>query len=147
MKKTNFIFIVLTALCLILSCSSSFHNQYYQKIKGAWTINHFEHIDKIQNKELDLRREEGFYIVGLEKHNHIWFTKRENRQDKSIDATYDIFKQNDTLKLRITKSDDERLEGVYDLYIDTIAELDRQYKVQIALDSENTYLSALRVKN
>ncbi|MDR6302310.1 hypothetical protein [Mesonia maritima] len=145
MKKINFI--LLTVLCLILSCSSSFHNQYSQKIKGAWTINHFERIDQTQNKEFDLRREEGFYIVGLENHNHIWFTKRENRKGKSIDATYDIFKQNDTLKLSITKSDDERLEGVYNLYIDTIAKMDRQYKVQIALDSENTYLSALRVKN
>ncbi len=132
----------------ILMCScNSFHNSYYKNISGAWTISDLEHINEFEKKEYDLRWQEGYYLIGFENHNHLWFTKRENRNDKSVRATYEIFKKNDTLKIQIEKSDDQRLEGIYDLYIDTLEETNMYYKIQLSLDKEETYLSALRLRS
>ena len=147
MKSYKSIFSIIVIFYIISSCSTSFHKQYYQKIAGAWTINDFEHINHIEDTIIDLRRQYGYYIMGLENHNHMYFVKRESREDISVRATYEIFKQNDTLKLRIEKSDDVRIEGVYDLYIDTLGQTDMHYRVQLSLDSEKTYLSALRMKS
>lgn len=134
-------------LFLVFSCSTSVHNQYYKKIEGTWAINDFEHIDKLEGKIIDLTWPERFFSIGFGNHNHLWFTKVENRRDISVRATYEVFKENDTLKIRITKCDDVRLEGVYDFYIDTLGQTDLHYRVQLSLDSEKTYLSALRMKS
>ena len=147
MKTNKAIFSIVIILFIVLSCKPSFHNQYYKKIQGAWTISNLEHIDDFEDKIIDLRRQEEYYTMGFEKNNHLWFTKRKNRETLFIRATYEIFKQNDTIKLRIEKSDDVRLEAVYDLYIDTLGQTDMHYRVQLSLDSESTYLSALRMKS
>ena len=132
---------------LISSCSSSFHKQYYQELKGSWTINQFEHIQEETDTLLDLRRSEDYFQIGFENQNNLFFIKRENRENKFIGAKYFIFKENDTLKIRIEESEDVRIEGVYDLYMDTIRENEMQFLVQISLDEENTYISAQKWKN
>lgn len=147
MKLNKEIFGIVFILIFIIACQPSFHDQYYKKIQGAWSINDFEHKNDIEGTTNDLTWPERYYIIGFEKQNHLFFIKVENRKDKFVRATYEIFKENDTLKLRIAKSDDVRLEGVYDLYIDTLGQTDMHYRVQLSLDHEKTYLSALRMKS
>lgn len=147
MKTYKTIFSIVIIIIFVFSCKPSFHDQYYEKIQGSWRISDFEHIDYTENKIIDLTWPERYYTIGFENHNHLFFVKRENRNPKFVRATYEIFKENDTLKIRIVKSDDVRLEGVYDLYIDTLSQTNLHYRVQLSLDSENTYLSALRMKS
>lgn len=134
-------------LIFVLSCQPSFHDQYYKKIQGSWRISDFQHINGSEENIIDLRIQDGYYLMVLEKHNHLFFVKRDNRRDISVSASYEIFKENDILKIRIEKSDDKKIEGVYDFYIDTLSQTNMHYKLLISLNSENTYLSALRMKS
>lgn len=146
MKLNKEIFSIVVILIFVLSCQPTFHDQYYKKIQGSWRIDDFQHIDGPEENIIDLRNQDRYYLMGFENHNHLFFIKRDNREDVSVRATYEIFKENDTLKIRIKKSDDKRIEGIYDFYIDTIGERDAAYLLQVSLDSEKTYLSALKWK-
>ena len=147
-KFWNYLFSTILICFFIASCSSSFHNQNYEKLQGSWLIYEFEYIDENQDSIIDLTGDERYGSILFEKHNYIYFSKRENRKVKNVGATYLIFKEKDTLKIKIEKSEDERIEGIYDLYIDTIQENElQQYLIQISLDKENTYISAFRWKN
>lgn len=147
MKINKSPFFIVICVVVLFSCTPSFHDQYYKKIQGAWRISDFEHFDHSEHKMIDLTWPERFSIIGFENHNHLFLIKRENREDVFVRATYEIFKENDTLMLRIAKSDDIRLEGVYDFYIDTIGERDAAYLLQVSLDSKKTFLSALKWKD
>ena len=129
------------------SCNTTLQKQYYQDVKGTWAINEFQHRDLEKDSLIDLTWPERYFSLGFEKSNNLFFIKKENRNSKFIGATYKIFKENDTLKIQIENSDDLRLEGTYDLYLDTIEEAEMQYRVQLSLDSEKTYLSAQKWKN
>lgn len=133
MKTYSTISGIVIIFIIAFSCKPSFHDQYYKKIKGAWTIDDFEYIEISEDEIIDLRSQEEFFTIGFENDNHLWFTKRENRKTIFIRATYEILKENDTLKLRIEKSDDIRLEGVYDLYIDTLGQTDMHYRFNFPL--------------
>ncbi|PIV48652.1 MAG: hypothetical protein COS19_12690 [Flavobacteriaceae bacterium CG02_land_8_20_14_3_00_34_13] len=147
MNLNNEIVSIVVILIFAISCQPSFHDQYYKKIQSSWRISDFQHKDYSEDKIIDLREQAGFFLMGLENNNHIYFLKRENREDVSVRATYEIFKENDSIKMRIEKSDDKRIEGIYDFYIDTIGERDAAYLLQVSLDSEKTYLSALKWKD
>ena len=46
----------------------------------------------------------------------------------------------------IINSEDNRLNGNYNVYIDTISETNESYFLQLTLDTEKTYIQAIRSK-
>ena len=134
MKKVIVIFIVL----LFLSCNSV-GNKYFSTLKGEWEIVKFYHKDK------DLMLEE-FYKIGFDTKSNLWLIKNTTGKSHFISSNFKIYKDSSTLKMELKNCKDIRLNGNYDLYIDTIQKNEEDYVLRLILDRKNTYFQAIRSK-
>ena len=129
----------LILLCFIVFSCSQNSNPYYDYLKGEWQIN------SLNSKSGDIKLDD-YFLLGFEKNNHFWILKNNYKHD-FISADYKIFKQNDTMRIALKNCADQRFEGVYDLYLDTISRTSNQYILQVAFDSYDMYFSAVRPRS
>jgi hypothetical protein len=131
--KTILVFFL---LIIITSCQSN-QDRYSVILNEEWQIMKFFHKDE----DIALK---GFIIIGFERHNKLWFIKRENGVSKFIYADYNFFMKSDTLKIDIKNCSDIRFNSNYNVYIDTVRNFEKQYIIQLTLDSEDSYIQAIR---
>lgn len=123
---------------LSLSCNS-LQDKYFGILKGEWQIVKFYH----KNKDLML---EEFSIIGFESRNDLWLIRRVNGESHFTSSYFKIYKDSTILKMDTKNCEDSRLNGDYDLYIDTIQDNEEDYILRMRLDSEDTYIQAIRSK-
>lgn len=134
-KSTLFLF----TLFFVFSCTGV-NDKNLNYFKGNWKIIQLYH----KNSDLTLER---YYEIRLSANNQLWMIKKdENREPKFINAKYKFTTYLDTLKLDVVRCEDDRLNANYNMYIDTISDDGKQYIIQLTLDSENTYIQAIRAK-
>ena len=121
---------------LVLSCNS-LQDKYFDTLKGEWQIVKFYHKDE------DLMLEE-FSIIGFESSNNLWLIKTLNKESHFTYSNFKIYKDSITLKMDIKNCEDIRLNGDYNLHIDTIQETGEEYILQMTLRNKNTYIQAIR---
>lgn len=129
----------LLLILLIASSCTSVNEKYFKKVEGEWQITQFYHGEENLMSP-------GYYIMGFQESDHLWMLKREGRESKFVSSKYKFSKKLDTLQIDIKNSEDVRLNGNYTVYIDTISQTRESYIIQLTLDSENTYLEAIRSK-
>ena len=132
--------IICIVMLIFLSSCLKTSDKYFKILQGEWQITKFYH-----NGE-NIAGEHN-YLLGFEKNNRLWINKIDGRTDDFISADYTIFKEVDTLKIKIDNCEMKNLDGSYNLYIDTIQDFDKQHIIEITLDHENTYIKARKLKN
>ena len=147
MKFTKRKFILIIILSTTLGCKKTVHDKIAESINFEWGLFDLLYIANNENESVDLIELENINSIGFEKHNHMWYLKRVNREYEFIGADYHIFKNNDTLKMRISNSEDKRLNATYDLYIDTLYEAKKYHHIRLTLDSENVFVVAEKMKS
>lgn len=127
---------------LISSCKHDpVHLENYKKFEGNWTI-----VDLYSNS-LNLK-EEGYYVIGFEKHNHMWFMKSVlQKESEFIGCTYEFYKHNDSLRIKIYKCEDDRLNADFKLNVDTLSYKNDQYLVELSFENKTNHMSLLRYLN
>ena len=81
--------------------------------------------------------------MGFDRNNEVWIT-RISSADDFITSKYKFLNTSGALKMDIVKSEDNKLEGNYDVSIDTIEDMGEQYIIRLKLDGKNTYIEAIR---
>jgi hypothetical protein len=145
MKKDRII--LLFFLVILLSCKTNIHDKISEKINFEWGLVEALYFDQNTEHEVDLLNDERILSFGFEKYNHMWFQKKVGREYKFINTSYNIFNENDTLKMKISNSEDKRLNATFYMYIDTIHETKTYHRIQLSLDSENLFIIALKQKS
>ncbi|WP_264559119.1 hypothetical protein [Flavobacterium sp. N2270] len=135
--KTKYLYIF--SIFFLTSCSVK-NKKHFEYLKGEWQVIEFYH--KKENIGDD-----GQYLIGFEKDDHLWLTKLEDANNNFISSDYEIVRKRDSLMIEIRNCEDARFDGYYDFYIDTIQEFKTQHIIQLTFDSENTYIKAQRLKN
>jgi hypothetical protein len=125
-------------ILFFVSCSSV-HDETFKIVEGNWQITKFLLVSK------DTIKDESFELAGFERNNNLWFT-RLNHTNEFTSSKCKFYKKLDTLKMDIINSEDNRLNGNYNVYIDTISETNESYFLQLTLDTEKTYIQAIRSK-
>lgn len=133
MRKVLFLFFV------VFFCCTSNNETYFQILKGEWQVEEFYH-------KKEKLTSESYYLMGFEKNNHFWISEIDG-SNEFISSDYKIYKNKESLKITLINCNEKRLEGVYDLYIDTLSNTKDQYMIQLTLDRENTYIRAIRSRN
>lgn len=123
-------------LIIIMSCRSN-QDRYSEILNEEWQIIKFFHKDE----DIALK---GFKIIGFERHDKLWLIKRKNGVSKFIYADYNLFIKSDTLKIEIKNCNDIRFNVDYNVYIDTVRNFEKHYILQLTLDSEDSYIQAIR---
>ena len=145
MRKVDLALII---FILFMGCKKpTIHQKISESINFEWGLFNLKYIDVKKNELIDLKETESINSLGFEEYNHMWFLKRENREYKFIVADYHIFLNNDTLKLKISNSEDKRLNATYDMYIDTLYEEKKYHHIRLTLDSENVFIVAEKMKS
>ncbi|MFB9097201.1 MULTISPECIES: hypothetical protein [Flavobacterium] len=128
-----------TFLSFMVSCSTV-HNKYFKMVEGEWQITTFYH----GNKDLWT---EGYYSIGFQDTKKSWMIKAENgEKNQFVLYDYKFYMNVDTLKIDVFNSKDPRLNANYNIYIDTIQETEESYTLQLTLDTEKTYIQAIKTK-
>ncbi|RKS42564.1 hypothetical protein BC962_3231 [Gillisia mitskevichiae] len=122
----------LVIVIFIFSCSSENDNNF-ELVEGDWQVDEFYH------KNQDLSSND-HYLMGFEKSDQFWIRKIDYTNDFN-QASFKLFEESDSLKITINNSEDKRLIGDYNLYIDTIRESKTHYYINITLDGQHTYIS------
>ena len=122
---------------LFFVCCSSVHDETFKIVEGNWQITKFFLTSQ------DTIKDESFELAGFERNNNLWFT-RLNHTNEFTSSKCKFYKKSDTLKMDIINSQDNRLDGSYNVYIDTISETNESYFLQLTLDTEKTYIQAIR---
>lgn len=129
-KILLFLFII-----IIISCNSS-KEKYFDAIKGEWQIVKFD-------RKEDNHKWKKYLIIGFDKSSSFWLSDLDGN---FLTYQYELSKQSDSLSMNIINKSESKLNGNYDLHIDTIQNNPEDYIIQITLDSENTYIQAIRSK-
>lgn len=138
-KKVILSILFIVFILLIFYAYVDEHKDYFKNVEGDWQI------EVLFHKKEDLK-EKGYFIIGFERGNHSWIIVRENRESKFITSKCKFYNIQDTLKMAIFNCKDSRLNGDYNVYIDTIQKTEAQYLIRFSLDSEDTYIQAVRPK-
>ncbi len=86
------------------------------------------------------------HIMNFDDKN-LWFVKRKaGEEDHFVNARFNIHTESKTLQINIKDSEDKRFNGNYNLYIDTIQNNEEDYIIRLTLDSEKTFIEAIRSK-
>ncbi|RZL39454.1 MAG: hypothetical protein EOP00_27775 [Pedobacter sp.] len=139
MKKPFLIIFFATIIGLLLY--EHYQSNYFQLIDGDWQITKAYHnSDNLQDDQ--------YVIVGFfEKPDQLWLVKNKPGKDNEhVYANYKLYKSLDTLRLKITKCSDNRFNKNFNLYLDTIENSDNQFLIRLTLDSENTFIQAIKPK-
>lgn len=120
----------------VLSCSSE-HNKYFKIVEGQWQITTFYHNGNKMNSE-------EHFLMGFDKNNHLWITIIEDRSNEFVSSRCKFKKNLKNLEMDIFDSEDKRFNGNYDVHIDTLENNKEEYILQLTLDTEDTYIQAIR---
>ena len=120
----------------ILSCSSE-HKKYFKIVEGQWQITTFyQNGNKMNSEE--------HFLMGFDKNNHLWITIIEDRSNEFVSSRCKFKKKLKNLEMDIFDSEDKIFNGNYDVHIDTLENNKEEYILQLTLDTEDTYIQAIR---
>lgn len=123
-----------------ISCSPN-PNKDFQIFYGSWYINEMHY----KNENLTLK--EGDVInrsfpLGFEKNNILWIDDLDST--KTIFADFKFYKVKNQIFLDIKNSKDKRINGNYNVYVDTLQTTPQNYVLKMTVDSEETFFIAHR---
>jgi len=128
-------------LLLLLTASCSKPGKYLATLEGEWRMGEFYH----KGKDLGAT---AHYNIKFEKDKVLFLrVEREMKNNKFRSATYTLYETSDTLRMTIQGHKEKWLDGTYDVHIDTIQETPLCYFEEIILDTEETYIRAIRGRN
>ena len=87
---------------------------------------------------------EEHFLMGFDKNNHLWITIIEDRSNEFVSSRCKFKKKLKNLEMDIFDSEDKRFNGNYDVHIDTLENNKEEYILQLTLDTEDTYIQAIR---
>jgi hypothetical protein len=130
--------------CLILifaisiSCTN-LDNHYYEALSGEWQIEKLLHEDK----DYSLK---DTYIMTFSSPNKLWLRNINHKNEISLNSKYKISKNNANYEIDISDCSDNNINGNYNIFMDTIRDDGESYQILLTLDSEKTYIQAIRYK-
>mgnify|MGYP005871724373 CR=1 FL=1 len=146
-KKHRILAVLILIIIFFIGCKKTTHENISESINFEWGITEFRYYNINQKLELDLLNDERIFTLGFKNNKYLWFQKRNKNKYEFFNSKYEIIKNNDTLKLIISNSEDKRLNAIYDLYIDTLYEETKYHHIRLTLDSDNTFIVAEKMKS
>lgn len=146
MRKKIIYSITIITILFLLSYNYYINLKYRELnlIYETWMVNEMWH----RGEELT-RPEEAIvnysFPMGFNKNHTMWI--RYNGLGKDAWATFELSKKGEEMIIDIKDSSDDILNGNYTIYIDTLQNSPKYCMLQLTLDSEDTYIVALRNHN
>ena len=128
---------LLIVFIVVISCSNH-ENKYSNALIGEWQVEKLLH----GNKDYSL---DETYILSFSLPSELWIHSLNHNKKISVSSKFEVSNKSDSYFMDIT-SNDKNINGNYNIYIDTIQENQESYFIRLRLDSEKTYIHAIRQK-
>ncbi len=122
---------------LAISCNNH-ENKYSNALIGEWQVEKLLH----GNKDYSI---DETYIMSFSLPHKLWIYTYNHDKEISVTSKFKVSNKSNSYFLDLI-SNDKNIDGNYNIYIDTIQEDHESYLIRLTLDSEKTYIQAIRQK-
>ena len=137
------LFVFVVFMLSLQSCSDS----PYENLYGDWQIAEMQHQGKDICNPDNSRIITYSFLLTLQENGILSIDDIAEKTSKPMIAEFRLFKKGKQLQMDIYKSNDDMLNGNYNIDVDTIQETALYFSLKMTADSEETYFIAYKTKH